>query len=139
MRIVIDTNVIASAVFFGGKPLKLINAIMAGNIESYISISIAQEYRKTVNLLQKKYSAKVLSFNPRVIIDTFIRKCIFVETTSSVNVCRDKEDNKFIECAVDAKCTYIVSGDSDLLDLHSYDSVSIVTVNDFLKKCQCFI
>ena len=44
------------------------------------------------------------------------------------------DDNKFIECAVDAKCLYIVSGDKDLLSLGSYDKVQIVTVTEFFRQ-----
>ena len=42
------------------------------------------------------------------------------------------DDNKFIECALDAKCYYIVSGDKDLLDVKKHKSVQIVTVSEFL-------
>ena len=47
-------------------------------------------------------------------------------------VCRDPDDNKFIECAIDGRCLYIVSGDRDLLSLTKYNDVQIVTVAKFL-------
>ena len=56
-----------------------------------------------------------------------------VETSSNVEVCRDPDDNKFLECAVDAGCLYIVSGDKDLLSIGEYEGVQILTASDFLK------
>ena len=50
---------------------------------------------------------------------------------SSINISRDPDDNKFIECAADAGALYIVSGDKDLLDIKKYDGIQIVAAADF--------
>jgi len=49
-----------------------------------------------------------------------------------VKVCRDPDDDKFISCAIDGQCYYIVSGDKDLLSLKEQQQVKIVTVSVFL-------
>ena len=49
-----------------------------------------------------------------------------------MELCRDPDDDKFIECADDAKCVYIVSGDKGLLSLKKYKDIEIVTVADFM-------
>ncbi len=46
---------------------------------------------------------------------------------------RDKDDNKFINCAIDGNCNFIVSGDKDLLEIKEYGGIRIVTVKEFLK------
>ena len=61
-------------------------------------------------------------------------KALLVYPTQTVPVCRDPDDNKFIECALEGKCIYIVSGDADLLDLQSYADVEIVTVAEFFAR-----
>ena len=76
MRIVVDTNVIASAIFFGGKPYQLL-----------------------------------------------LSKFEIIRVSSDIQASRDPEDNKFISCAVDGKCLYIVSGDDDLLSVGNYGDV----------------
>ena len=53
---------------------------------------------------------------------------------SDIHVCRDPDDDKFISCAVDGKCIYIVSGDNDLLAMEAFDGIEIITVADFLKR-----
>ena len=57
-----------------------------------------------------------------------------IETESEIDVCRDPDDNKFIECAVDAKALYIVSGDNDLLDIEEYDGIRIITAKEFCDE-----
>jgi len=53
--------------------------------------------------------------------------------TSKINICRDPDDNKFLSCAIDGCCYYIVSGDKDLLSLKEYHDVKIVTVFQFFE------
>ena len=49
---------------------------------------------------------------------------------------RDPDDDKFISCAVDGKCFYIVSGDNDLLSVGNYGNIEILTVADFLRRLE---
>ena len=128
MRIVIDTNVIASAIFFGGKPRKLIELLMRHQLVAYASPEIINEYQETCDELVSRYPVKPLLLP----LNQIISVCRLIETHSKISVCCDPEDNKFIECAVDAGCIYIVSGDKDLLSIKEYDGIQIVTVADFL-------
>ena len=128
MRIVIDTNVVASAIFFGGKPRHLIERVMDGYVHVFATKEIIDEYRDTVDYLHHKYANN--SMNPA--LNLIIRKIKLIEGKASVDVCRDPDDNKFIECAIDAKCFYIVSGDKDLLSIGIYDDIQILTVSEFL-------
>ena len=56
-----------------------------------------------------------------------------IETKTVIQVSRDPDDDKFIECAVDAKALYIVSGDKDLLDIGAYENV-MMTAAQFCEK-----
>ena len=55
-------------------------------------------------------------------------------TKQQIDICRDPDDNKFLECAVDAKAIYIVSGDKDLLTLEKYANVEIITAREFCDR-----
>lgn len=58
-----------------------------------------------------------------------------VRPTLHLNVIEaDPTDNKFLECALEGRADYIVSGDQHLLDLESYEGVQIVIVADFLLE-----
>ena len=62
-----------------------------------------------------------------------VSACQLIEGRTVVKVCRDPDDDKFLSCAIDAKCLYIVSGDKDLLSLGEYKGVEIMTVSDFFQ------
>lgn len=132
MRIVVDTNVIASAVFFGGKPYQLLRYIMEGQVGVVASKDIVDEYEEIVFRLKQKYTA----INTRIPLQDLLVKFEIIRVTSDIHVSRDPDDDKFISCAVDGKCLYIVSGDSDLLSIGSYDNIEILSVVDFLNRLE---
>lgn len=132
MRIVLDTNVIISAVFFGGNPRRLIEHFFNGDFTPFVSPPIVQEYVETYADVHKRYSDKG---NP-LLLQKIIEKSQLVLPKNDISVCRDKDDDKFISCAVEGKCLYIVSGDNDLLSLGTVAGIEVVTISDFLKKLE---
>ena len=132
MRVVLDTNVIISALFFGGSPRKLIERFFNGDFTVFVSPPIVQEYVETYADIHRKYSDRG---NP-LLLQKVIEKSQVVLPKNDISVCRDKDDDKFISCAVESKCLYIVSGDNDLLSLETVSGVEIVTISDFLKKLE---
>lgn len=130
MRIVIDTNIIASAVFFGGNPRKIIEALFEKKLEAFITPEILEEYHETFEELQNKYPQKRIY----VPVTQIAEACRMIIPDKTFEVCRDADDNKFIDCAYAGRCIYIVTGDKDLLDIHSFEDIEIVTAADFCKK-----
>ena len=130
MRIVIDTNIIASALFFGGKPYQLLRYVMESRVDVVASKEIVDEYEEIVLRLQRKYPA----INSLIPLQDIISKFEIIRVNSEIHISRDPADDKFISCALDGKCLYIVSGDSDLLDIESYEGIEILTVSDFLNR-----
>ena len=129
MNVVIDTNVIASAMFFGGRPRELLELLMNHKIKAYVTQEIINEYQDTSNELISRYPHKPVLLP----LNLIIHECQLIEPQSKITACRDPDDNKFLECAIDGKCLYIVSGDKDLLSIKNYRDVQIVTVADFLR------
>lgn len=132
MRVVIDTNVIASAIFFGGKPRQLLEHLMKRNLEAFATNEIIVEYQETCDELCSRYPNKPLQLP----LNQIIAACKIIESKSVIRICRDADDDKFIECAVDACCFYIVSGDKDLLSIRQFQDVKIITVSEFLGCLQ---
>ena len=56
-----------------------------------------------------------------------------VPITRTVTACRDPKDNKLLELALSASASLIISGDSDLLVMHPFDVISIVSPADYLR------
>lgn len=128
MKLVIDTNVVASAMFFGGKPRQLIEMLVTHRLDAYASQAIITEYQETAEELQSRYPDKPI----RLPLAGIISAMKLVAPVSHIHVCRDPDDDKFIECAKDAGCIYIVSGDKDLLSIGRYQDIQILTVAQFL-------
>lgn len=57
-----------------------------------------------------------------------------IEITENIAACRDPKDDKFLELAVSGGATYLVTGDSDLLVLHPFRGISILTPTNFLDR-----
>ena len=58
----------------------------------------------------------------------------FFESVSDLKICCDPDDDKFINCAIDVKAIYIVSGDNDLLAIKNFEGIEIVTAREFYDK-----
>ena len=132
MRIVVDTNVIASAIFFGGKPKQVVDLVVGGSLDAYASNEILTEYDETVKELSMRFSCRQAELS----LDIISKSMHVVEPSTSVSVCRDPDDDMFIECAIEAECVYIVSGDKDLLSIEEYEGIQIMTVADFLQQIE---
>ena len=57
---------------------------------------------------------------------------VLVKIDSHMSVCQDENDNRVLECAIDGNADCIITGDSHLLQLGSFQKISIITVSDFL-------
>ena len=129
MKILIDTNILISGLFYGGLPERLLFKLDE-NFNVCVNDEIIAEYRAQIakKVLQRK---KVL--NERL-SEKFFSNLQSFEIQSNLKVCRDPKDDKFINCAIDAKAIYIVSGDNDLLTLKNFAGVEIVTAREFYEK-----
>ncbi len=128
MRIVIDTNVFISAIFFGGMPLKVLQTVISKENEAYISPSIWDEYNDVIDRMTKKYPSRLKT----QLINELFKTLRLIIPKTEISICRDPDDDKFIECAIEADCIYIVSGDNDLLSLGEVGGIRICTPSDFL-------
>ena len=130
MRIVVDTNVLISGVFFGGFPRKILRASVEGRVRAYASMEILNEYQEIIRemVLRKQGNIDVSILNP------LIRSMEIIEPASQIEICRDPDDDKFINCARDAHAMYIVSGDKDLLVVQQFENISIVTAKEFCER-----
>lgn len=131
IRLVLDTNVFLSGIFWSGPPSKLLDAWLENKIKMVFSVDILQEYERVGQILSKKY--KGVDVKP--FIDLVIR---YGEMYSPVKlksaVTCDPYDEMFIATALAGKCKLIVSGDSDLLDVDGYADINIVKPGPFVRK-----
>jgi len=130
MRVVIDTNVIISALFYGGLPNAVLELVANDKIQHIASEEIIAEYKEMV----EKIACKTSVSNKTTALNILLSKMELIYTTSDIKICRDPDDDKFINCAIDGKCKYIVSGDKDLLVLKNFEDIEIMTVREFMEE-----
>ena len=130
MGIVIDTNVVISGTFFGGNPRKVLEAVVDGKIAAFATPDIVDEYQGIVDEMIARKQGKLR----RDVLAPFEAVLHLVQPECTVSICRDPDDNKFLECAVSSRALYIVSGDKDLLDLEQFDDVEIITAAEFCDR-----
>lgn len=129
MKIVLDTNVFISGIFFGGPPSKILKLWRQSHIRIILTKEILQEYQR----VGEELSAKYTQINIEPIIDLFTIFGEFIETKGfSENICIDPDDNKFIECAVASQSKIIVSGDKHLLDISGYKGIEVIKPRRFI-------
>ena len=129
MKILIDTNILISALFFGKFPKEFLNEVLVKNFEICINDKILDEYEATIH--KKILKKKILD---EVLYEKFLQDVRFFESVSDLKICRDPDDDKFLNCAIDAKAIYIVSGDNDLLTIKNFEGIEIVTAREFYDK-----
>ena len=130
LRVVVDTNVYISAIFWGGKPRHVIDLGRDGKIQIFTSEDIEQEI---LDKLMTKFGLNSDDAG-RVMADfsTFTKP---VRISRRIHVVKDdSDDDKFIECAVECSAGFIISGDKHLLKMKKYKGIAIVNAATFLKS-----
>jgi uncharacterized protein len=130
MKIVIDTNVLISGVFFGGYPRKIIEAVIDDSITACATVDIVEEYKEIVFEMIDRKQGHIR----KDILMPLIAKLKLINKMTDVKVCRDEDDDKFLSCAIDSKSLYIVSGDKDLLSIKTYENIEIITAAEFCNR-----
>lgn len=132
--VVIDTNVIVSALLFGGKPGELIRLWKTGQIQPLISKEITEEYLRVFAYPKFDLSEKEISFIFNHEILPYSKAVKIKPGHWKTTIEDDPSDDMFIRCAVSGRCNIIISGDGHLLDLKTYDKIRILSVSLFLKE-----
>ena len=124
MRIVLDTNVLVSGIFFAGPPASILAAWAEGRLELLATVEILAEYRRVGERLSRRYPT--IDVNP--VLDLVLRESRIVEPCPvPEDVCDDRDDVKFMACAISGYATCVVSGDRALLRASGYEGVEVVT------------
>jgi len=130
MRVILDTNLLISAVLIKNSPPDKALRKAQNSCTILCSKSIFTEYAE--KLLLPKFD-KYASLSKRMNMLTDVEnEALFIEPDIKISVCRDPEDNKFIELAVAGNADCMVTGDKDLLVLNPFRGIKIISPSDFL-------
>jgi putative PIN family toxin of toxin-antitoxin system len=131
LRAVLDTNILISAILFGGKPRQILDKAIRGEIRLCLSEPILEELKGVLKRSKFDYSPEMIQF----ILTELTAIADFVNPSETINVVlEDPEDNRILECAVQAKANYVISGDFHLLKLSKYLNIEVLNAAAFLGK-----
>jgi putative PIN family toxin of toxin-antitoxin system len=131
MKIVCDTNILISAYRFAkGKPDQVLEKVRQGEVELIISSAILLEFQ---NVLRRKFGCSESLITALTENLEKISQKITPSLKLSV-IKKDDPDNRILECAVEGKCDYIISGDEHhILPLREYKRIKILRASEFLS------
>jgi putative PIN family toxin of toxin-antitoxin system len=133
VRIVVDTNVVMSGVFFGGVPGRILDAWAEGRLELVLSPDILQEYRRVGAELAARYPERSGALAPALTL--IAMNAILVDAAPlPAPVSIDPDDDKFLAAANAADVPVIISGDRDLLDVSGWRNVMVLSPRQFADR-----
>jgi len=131
VKVVLDTNVFLSAVFFGGPPGQILQGWHDGRVEIVLSPEILAEYQGAGEELAKRHPDVELQPVLQILA---MRAEIVLPAPLGESVCVDPDDDKFLTCAVAAAASFVVSGDQHLLSVSEYRGLRVIRPREFVDR-----
>ena len=133
--VVLDTNVVMSAIFFGGTPLQVLRAWNDGMVQVVVSDDVLDEYRE----IAARMRAKFPSVDPDEWIDYIERNATKVGAPMlAEQVCEDGDDDVFLACALASGSKIVCSGDKLLLACNGWRGIEVLTPRAFVNRLSDF-
>lgn len=129
-RFVFDTNVLVSALLFAdSKPAQAFFLALRHGI---LLTSFTALHELNDVLYRKKFNRYLTIEERDQFIADYTRSASIIDVTETILACRDPKDDKFLEIAINGAATYLITGDPDLLVLHPFRGVPIISPDSFL-------
>jgi putative PIN family toxin of toxin-antitoxin system len=128
MKAVFDTNVLIAAFLTEGVCSKLLARARRKEFQLCICPFLLQEFERVLTK-KLKASAGEKDLAVELLLEAVQEQLI--PTKEIKGVCRDKDDDHVLSCAVEAQAGYLVTGDEDLLILNKFQGVRIITPRKF--------
>ncbi len=134
VRLVADTNVVLSALLWGGPPLRLIETAKGAETTLWTSVPLLAELKGVLG--RSKFAARIhrIGSTPDQLLRRYLDIVNVVRSARIAPViARDPADDQVLAAALASNAGLIVSGDAHLLDLESWRGICVVRVSDALK------
>lgn len=126
LRVILDTNVLLSGIFFGGVPGRLLTAWQDDRLALVLSPAILAEYHEAGAVLAARYPAIAAPLDS--ILSLLAQTATIVDAPALAEaVSADPDDDKFLACAIASRTPLIVSGDKHLLHVSGWNGITVVT------------
>ena len=131
MRVVLDTNVLVSALIGKDKPAKFVRKVLEKQAELLISKPMLDELVDVI--ARPKIREYVDEGDVKDFLQLIVDASVVVNVKSKLSVIADTSDNSVLATACDGKADYVVSGDKHLVELKRFRGIKIITVDQALR------
>jgi putative PIN family toxin of toxin-antitoxin system len=132
-KVVLDSNIFISFLISHKPPISTILGLwQRGDLAVCYSPEIVDELERA--LKYPKIRKLISDSESESLIDAVKTLGILVIPSESVGVCRDKEDNKYLEVCQESGSNFLISGDNDLLALKEFKNVKIISPREFVSS-----
>jgi putative PIN family toxin of toxin-antitoxin system len=131
-RVVIDTNVLISSLFFttSTPALAVEKAVTTSQL-----VATTDTLRELIEkLLLPKFDRYVHRERREALLQRVVSLVEIADVLQTIRASRDPKDDRFLEAAVNGRADVIVTGDADLLDMNPFRGIAIVTPADYLTR-----
>lgn len=132
LRFVLDTNLVISAALIELSLARSAFDLALAKGEILLSAPVQVELSEV--FLRSKFDRYVSPLRRLEFLANLIAIATAVQVTESLRICRDPKDDKFLDLAVSGQADCIISGDKDLLVLHPFQAISILSPSDFIMR-----
>ncbi|KJS02175.1 MAG: twitching motility protein PilT [Peptococcaceae bacterium BRH_c4a] len=130
MRITVDANVLISSLGWNGAEAAVVEMVLESRLELCLSAQILSEFYRVSKYPKLGFTEKEIDG----FIGRLLPNVVLVNPPQKINVINeDPEDNRILECAVEGKSSYIISGDRHLLSLRQFEGIKILRAPNFLQ------
>ncbi len=130
MKVVLDTNIFVSGIFWTGSSYNVLNSWKEGKFTLVSSLSTLSEIVEVLSDFKIRLPDETI----KEIVDLIVRNSEIVEPKEKIDIIKDDpSDNIFVETAVAGNADYVVSQDKHLLKLKEFRKIRIMTPVEFNK------
>lgn len=129
-KVVLDTNVYVSAFGWGGKPDDCFQLVIDDEVQNYVSPKLLDEVSDVLEYPKFDFSDDQKARTVRIIV----LESNVVEPNENVDRLDDEFDNAVLECALKADADYVITGDSDILELGNFRGIETATPAEFVDE-----
>lgn len=129
-RVVLDTNTLVSGLGWGGVPVAVVDAGLAGRFDIVTSPPLLAELRRVLSY--PRLATVIGDVDEIVRLISLVSRV--VEPAEALDLVRDPDDNRVLEAGLAGEADVIVTGDADLLDLGTVGGIRVLTASDLLAE-----
>jgi putative PIN family toxin of toxin-antitoxin system len=129
-RLVVDTNVVLSGILFPGS---VPNRAVLKAQDSAMLVSEATRLELIEVIGRKRFDRYLDPAIRQKLLSEYLEACRMIDIPTPIHACRDPRDDKFLEVAVHGRADLIVTGDADLLALHPFQGIAILSPAGYLQ------